>query len=83
LGFLSTPRGNCRNFDYPASGRIHWSVPSLSGTDFNEAAAAEDAFSIGLLYRIGELHTYFGQIPEILQRCDEGSPLLDLEQTDF
>ncbi|MDD5176074.1 MAG: diguanylate cyclase [Sterolibacterium sp.] len=93
LGFSlisSYRRGNCSNFDYPR----FWSHSLVSAiamqalTTTTHAAPPEDAFSIGLLFRIGELAlaTIFpDKYSDILGRFDNepGVRLLDLEQTNF
>lgn len=93
LGFslLSAYRkGKCGNFDYPR----FWSHSLVSAiavqalTVATHAASAEDAFSIGLLFRIGELAlaTLFpDKYSESLQRLRQEPDLrlLDLEQTNF
>ncbi len=93
LGFslLSSYRGgNCRSFDYQRfwSHSLVCAVALQALSSATQSAQPEEAFSVGLLARIGELAlaTLFpAKYSDLLQRMDRepDSRLLDLEQEAF
>ena len=81
--------GNCRNFDYPRfwSHSLAFAVALQATVKVTHAAAADEAFSIGLLAHIGEL-ALATMFPEeyaklLAERAASGANVLELEYRTF